>query len=65
MGVEKQISALMHAWRLVLWEEPVPANLVRATDFLWEDIRFKICGNIDNGSLIMPTCSADVDWDIL
>ena len=43
----------------------MPANLIRATYFLWDAIRFRICGKIDKGSLIMPTCSAEVDWDIL
>ena len=58
IGVQKHISALTWAQRLVRLVLEQDEYLMRKDAFLWAVIRFRIWGNISDDSLIMPTCSA-------
>ena len=58
IGVQKHISALTWAQRLVRLVLEQDEYLMRKDAFLWAVIRFRIWGNISDDSLMIPTCSA-------
>ena len=61
IGVQKHISALTWAQRLVRLVLEQDEYLMRKEAFLWAVIRFNIWGNISDESLITPTCLALLD----
>ena len=65
IGVQKHISALMCAQRLVRFVSEQDEYLMRYEAFLWAVIRLSIWGKMSNESLIIPTCSALLDRGIV
>ena len=61
IGVQKHISALTWAQRLVRLVLEQDEYLMRKEAFLWAVIRFNIWGNTSDESLMTPTCSALLD----
>ena len=58
IGVQKHISALTWAQRLVRLVLEQDEYLIRKEAFLWAVIQFYIWGNTSDESLMTPTCSA-------